>query len=82
MVTGALAPYTQVLYRALAAALDAPLTVLACAAREPARQWQLAAADGYGFSVLPACAGTGTRCATSTSIRASCSASRPCGRRR
>ncbi|SFF53386.1 Glycosyltransferase involved in cell wall bisynthesis [Methylobacterium sp. yr596] len=53
VVTGALAPYTQVLYRALAATLDAPLTVLACAAREPARQWQLAAADGYGFSVLP-----------------------------
>jgi hypothetical protein len=38
VVTGALAPYTQVLYRALAAALDAPLTVLACAAREPARR--------------------------------------------
>ncbi|KMO21014.1 glycosyltransferase [Methylobacterium platani] len=53
VVTGALAPYTQVLYRALAAALDRPLTVLACAAREPARQWELAAADGYGFAVLP-----------------------------
>jgi glycosyltransferase involved in cell wall biosynthesis len=53
VVTGALAPYTQVLYRALAAALDHPLTVLACTAREPARQWALAAADGYAFSVLP-----------------------------
>ncbi|MFH6785814.1 MULTISPECIES: glycosyltransferase family 4 protein [Methylobacterium] len=53
VVTGALAPYTQVLYRALAAGLGRPLTVLACAAREPARQWQLAAADGYGFAVLP-----------------------------
>ncbi len=53
VVTGALAPYTQVLYRALAAALDRPLTVLACAAREPARQWDLAAADGYRFAVLP-----------------------------
>ncbi|TGD95679.1 glycosyltransferase family 4 protein [Methylobacterium nonmethylotrophicum] len=53
VVTGALAPYTQVLYRALAAALDRPLAVLACTAREPARQWQLAAADGYDFSVLP-----------------------------
>ncbi|AWN54344.1 glycosyltransferase [Methylobacterium sp. 17Sr1-1] len=53
VVTGALAPYTQVLYRALAAALDRPLAVLACAAREPARQWELAAADGYGFEVLP-----------------------------
>ncbi|AWB24019.1 glycosyl transferase family 1 [Methylobacterium currus] len=53
VVTGALAPYTQVLYRELAAALDRPLTVLACAAKEPARQWELAAADGYGFAVLP-----------------------------
>lgn len=53
VVTGALAPYTQVLYRALAARLDRPLIVLACTAREPARQWELAAADGYGFSVLP-----------------------------
>ncbi|KMO31110.1 glycosyltransferase [Methylobacterium aquaticum] len=53
VVTGALAPYTQVLYRALASVLDRPLTVLACAAREPARQWELAAADGYGFAVLP-----------------------------
>ncbi|PIK69211.1 glycosyltransferase family 4 protein [Methylobacterium frigidaeris] len=53
VVTGALAPYTQVLYRALAAALGRPLTVLACAGKEPARQWELAAADGYGFSVLP-----------------------------
>ncbi|AWN45831.1 glycosyl transferase family 1 [Methylobacterium terrae] len=53
VVTGALAPYTQVLYRALAAALDRPLAVLACAAREPARQWELAAADGYAVAVLP-----------------------------
>lgn len=53
VVTGALAPYTQLLYAALAKALDRPLQVLACTARERARQWDLAAPDGYGFAVLP-----------------------------
>ncbi len=53
VVTGALAPYTQVLYERLAGLLRAPLHVLACSARETARQWDLDLARGYGFEVLP-----------------------------
>lgn len=53
VVTGALAPYTQVLYAALAAALDRPLQVLTCTARERARQWELATPNGYRLEVLP-----------------------------
>ncbi len=53
VVVGALAPYTQVLYEGLAARLGRPLRVLACSARETARQWTLDRARGYGFEVLP-----------------------------
>ncbi len=53
IVTGALAPYTQVLYERLAGLLGAPLHVLACSSRETARQWELDRVKGYGFEVLP-----------------------------
>src|SRR5436190_13229167 len=53
IVTGALAPYTHLLYEALGAALDEPLYVLACTSREPARLWELPMAKGYNFEVLP-----------------------------
>lgn len=53
VVVGALAPYTQVLYEMLARRLSRPLRILACSARETARQWQLDEAHGYAFEVLP-----------------------------
>ena len=53
VVTGALAPYTQILYEDLARRLDRPLHVLACSAREAARHWTLAAPRLYRFDVLP-----------------------------
>jgi glycosyltransferase involved in cell wall biosynthesis len=52
-VTGALAPYTHLLYTLLAEVLDHPLHVLACSARETARQWSLDENRRYGFEVLP-----------------------------
>ncbi len=53
LVTGAMAPYTHLLYKALAAAIDEPVHVLACAKREPARMWDLPSADGYHVEILP-----------------------------
>lgn len=53
VVVGALAPYTHQLYERLAAKLSAPLHVLACSARETSREWELPAAQGYRFEVLP-----------------------------
>ena len=53
VVTGALAPYTHVLYEALAEALDRPLHVLSCTSRETARQWTLDAPTRYRHAVLP-----------------------------
>ena len=50
---GALAPYTHVLYTRLAETLDRPLHVMACSARETARQWHLDENRRYGFEVLP-----------------------------
>ncbi len=53
IVTGAMAPYTHLLYQALAAAIDEPLHVLTCVAREPSRSWALPSASGYTVEVLP-----------------------------
>ncbi len=53
IVTGAMAPYTHLLYRALAAAIDEPLHVLTCAKREPTRLWDLPPAEGYIVETLP-----------------------------
>ncbi len=53
IVTGAMAPYSQRLYRALAATIDEPLQVLVCVDREPARSWELAPANGYKVETLP-----------------------------
>lgn len=53
IVTGALAPYTHLLYDLLADALDRPVHVMACSARETGRRWELDPARRYGFEVLP-----------------------------
>lgn len=53
VVIGALAPYTHLLYERLAAELTRPLHVLACSARESAREWELPSAHGYRFELLP-----------------------------
>ncbi len=53
VVTGALAPYTQILYERLAASIDRPLHVLACSGREKARQWDIPPPENYGYAVLP-----------------------------
>lgn len=53
VVTGALAPYTHVLYNDLARALDRPLHVLACSAGETSRLWRLDQDRAYRFEVLP-----------------------------
>ena len=53
VVTGALAPYTHVLYNDLARGLDRPLRVLVCSAGETSRLWRLDQDRAYGFEVLP-----------------------------
>lgn len=53
IVTGALAPYTHILYERLAGALARPLHVLACSPRETDREWELPQAGGYAFELLP-----------------------------
>ncbi len=57
VVTGALAPYTHVLYEGLAEALadrfGRPLHVLSCTARESARQWVMPPPRLYRHAVLP-----------------------------
>ena len=53
IVTGALAPYTHVLYEALAQRLARPLTVLTCTQRETARQWVIGRPQHYRHEVLP-----------------------------
>ncbi|KQT47659.1 glycosyl transferase family 1 [Methylobacterium sp. Leaf456] len=53
VVTGALAPYTHVLYERLAERLDRPLHVLSCTPREAARQWVVEAPRLFRHAVLP-----------------------------
>ncbi len=53
IVTGALAPYTHVLYERLAERLDRPLHVLSCTKRESARQWVVEAPRLFRHEVLP-----------------------------
>ncbi|NEU11687.1 glycosyltransferase family 4 protein [Methylobacterium sp. BTF04] len=53
ILVGALAPYTHRLYERVAAELNRPLHVLACTAREAARQWELPGQHAYRFEVLP-----------------------------
>ncbi len=53
IVTGAIAPYTHVLYERLARALARPLHVLACSAREASRQWSLEEPRHYRLEVMP-----------------------------
>ncbi len=53
VVTGALAPYTHVLYERLAERLDRPLHVLSCTPRETARQWVVEAPLLFRHAVLP-----------------------------
>ena len=53
VVTGALAPYTHVLYERLAERLDRPLHVLSCTPRESARQWVVEAPRLFRHAVLP-----------------------------
>ena len=53
VVTGALAPYTHILYERLAASIDRPLHVLACSGREKARQWDIPPPETYDYAVLP-----------------------------
>ncbi len=53
VVTGALAPYTHVLYERLAERLERPLHVLSCTPRESARQWVVEAPRLFHHAVLP-----------------------------
>lgn len=53
IVTGAMAPYTHLLYDALARAIDEPLHVLACVEREPSRSWKWSDTGHYRMEVLP-----------------------------
>lgn len=53
VVTGALAPYTHVLYERLAERLDRPLHVLSCTPREAARQWVVETPRLFRHEVLP-----------------------------
>ncbi len=53
IVTGALAPYTHLLYEALGEAAAEPLHVLVCTKREAIRQWQIPPARAYHYEVLP-----------------------------
>jgi glycosyltransferase involved in cell wall biosynthesis len=53
IVIGARAPYMHRLYERLGAELDRPLHVLACSAREAARQWDLPDPTAYRFEVVP-----------------------------
>lgn len=53
IVTGALAPYTHVLYERLAASIDRPLHVLSCTARETARKWVVETPRLFRHEVLP-----------------------------
>lgn len=53
IVIGARAPYMHRLYERLGAALDRPLHVLACSAREAARHWELPEPEAYRFAVVP-----------------------------
>jgi glycosyltransferase involved in cell wall biosynthesis len=48
-----MAPYTHLLYAALARTIAEPLHVLACVAREPSRSWDLPPAEGFTVEVLP-----------------------------
>lgn len=50
---GARAPYMHRLYERLGALLDRPLHVLACSAREAARQWEMPEPEAYRFAVVP-----------------------------
>lgn len=52
VVTGALAPYTHLLYERLAQRLDRPLHVLSCTPRETARQWVIEAPQHFRHEVL------------------------------
>lgn len=53
VVTGALAPYTRLLYERLATSIDRPLHVLACSEREAARQWDIPRPEHHVYAVLP-----------------------------
>ncbi len=53
VVTGAIAPYTKILYERLAGSIDRPLHVLACSGREKARQWDIASPENYDYAVMP-----------------------------
>lgn len=52
IVTGAIAPYSNRLFNALAAAHDLDLHVFTCAEIEPQRQWRVAPATNYNLKVL------------------------------
>ncbi len=52
VVVGALAPYTHVLYDALAGRLDRPLHVLACSGGESTRHWTFETGGRYRFEVM------------------------------
>ena len=52
IVTGSVAPYTHRLYEAYAEASGEEVTVLACAAIEPQRAWQIPEAKHYKLEVL------------------------------
>lgn len=53
IVTGSIAPYTHRLYEAYAQATGEALAVLACAAIEPQRAWQVPEPKYYRLEVLP-----------------------------
>ncbi|MCK2056172.1 glycosyltransferase family 4 protein [Methylobacterium sp. 37f] len=53
IIIGARAPYMHRLYERLGSELDRPLHVLACSAREAARQWELPDPKAYRFEVIP-----------------------------
>jgi hypothetical protein len=53
IITGSIAPYTHRLYEAYAQASGEGLTVLACAAIEPHRAWQVPEPEYYKLEVLP-----------------------------
>ncbi len=53
IVTGALAPYTHLLYEALGDVVGGSLHVLTCTSRETTRLWQIPPARTYHHEVLP-----------------------------
>jgi glycosyltransferase involved in cell wall biosynthesis len=53
IISGAIAPYSNRLYNALAAGHDLNLHVFTCADIEPQRKWRVAPATNYNLKVLP-----------------------------